>query len=223
LLIRLLKILFFPKYRHKDFWATNSWAGGLTLGGDQPYYYGRNQESISEAANAYYAVYLLGLALKNNDISNFGRLLLATEIRSALKYYFVRNDSQIYPPSYQKYKLVGILWTTMVQYQTWFGTDPFFIHSIQALPVTPISEELFADVDWVKDQYGVFESACVNSERCKNEGWVTFLYLEEAIFNPDSGLNHISALPDYVFDAGASGGNGNSRTNSIWWALTRNQ
>ena len=44
------------------------------------------QESSSEAVNAYYGVYLLGKARDDTDLADWGRLLLAMELRSAKKY-----------------------------------------------------------------------------------------------------------------------------------------
>ena len=86
---------------------------------------GKNQESTAEAVNAYYAVFLLGLALGNKyilsfeflqrfcashsrcrEIRDFGRLLLATEIRSTHTYYHISN-TDIYPPDFAANAIVG--------------------------------------------------------------------------------------------------------------------
>ena len=48
---------YFTVTRCKDWYLGHSWAMGLFEAGDN-----RNQESTSEAINAYYAVALLGLA-----------------------------------------------------------------------------------------------------------------------------------------------------------------
>ncbi len=42
-----------------------------------PYGGGKNQESSSEAVNAWYGVYLFGLAINNQNIINTGRIMLA--------------------------------------------------------------------------------------------------------------------------------------------------
>lgn len=77
---------YFVFCRHKDMYAWHSWAGGVFSAPDA-----KNQESTSEAVNGYYAVYLLGLALHNDNLANFGRILMQMEIRSARKYWQVRN------------------------------------------------------------------------------------------------------------------------------------
>jgi endo-1,3(4)-beta-glucanase len=56
----------FPVARHKDFFDGHSWASGLF-----PMANGKSQESVSEAANAYYGVHLLGVALGDDALSKW--------------------------------------------------------------------------------------------------------------------------------------------------------
>ena len=59
------------------------------------------------------------------------RLLLSTELRSADRYWHVRKKKdRIYPKEYTP-AVVGMLWTMMAQFQTWFGSDPFLAYGIQ--------------------------------------------------------------------------------------------
>ena len=111
--------------RHKDWFNGHSWASGLF-----EFRENRNQESTSEAFNAYYAIALLGKVMEDDDMYNFGRLLLATEIRSAKKYWHIMNDSDVYPEEFKGNKMVGVLWDTKVEYSTWFGDKIEFIHGI---------------------------------------------------------------------------------------------
>jgi hypothetical protein len=53
------------------------------------------QESSSEAVNGYYGVYLLGLARGDTALADWGRLLLATELRSAKKYVILTLNPYI--------------------------------------------------------------------------------------------------------------------------------
>ncbi|MEJ0072637.1 MAG: glycosyl hydrolase [Candidatus Saccharibacteria bacterium] len=86
-----------------------------------PFNDGRNQESTGEAINAWYGLYLWGLASSNTDITNLGRLLLAQETRSAQKYYHMPSSSSIYPEDFKAKKTVGILWQNKSDYTTWFS------------------------------------------------------------------------------------------------------
>jgi endo-1,3(4)-beta-glucanase len=111
---------YFPTWRHKDWYLGFSWASGIvTIGSNQPYPNGRNQESVSEAIAAYEAVAMYGDVMSNiyfgsddrYDLTAYdsalrmrdmGRLLMATEIRSAKIYWHVQSPdtpgvSRIYP------------------------------------------------------------------------------------------------------------------------------
>ncbi len=52
---------YFPYARHKDWYCGHSWSGGLAQYDDN-----RNEQSVSEAMNSYYAISLLGIVLKDN-------------------------------------------------------------------------------------------------------------------------------------------------------------
>ena len=140
---------FFVETRHKDWFNGHSWASGLFDFGDN-----RNQESTSESINSYYALALLGKVMGNDDIYNFGRLLLATEIRSVKYYWHMPSVSDVYPSDFAANRMVGILWDTKADYQTWFGSDPCFIHGIQMLPFTPITEEYLPE-KFIDEEYKV--------------------------------------------------------------------
>jgi len=53
--------------------------------GQFPAYDGRNQESTSEAINAWYAVALLGMAAGDMRLRDLGRLLLGSEVGAACR------------------------------------------------------------------------------------------------------------------------------------------
>ena len=73
------------------------------------------QESSSEALNAYYGVYLLGVARGDGALADWGRLLLAVELRGAKKYWHIKpTGPQIYPKPFASTGVVGVLWSTQV-------------------------------------------------------------------------------------------------------------
>jgi len=127
---------YFPLTRHKDWFCWHSWAAGLYEFADS-----RNQESTSEAVNAYYAVSLMGKAILNQQLDDFGRLLTAMEVISTKAYWQMPSNSKIYPELFKKNLMVGILWGTKVDYATFFGANDEYIHGIQFLPFTPMTEE----------------------------------------------------------------------------------
>jgi len=111
--------LHFPVARHFDFFVGHSWASGLSVFADA-----KNQESTSEAVNAYYAVALIGMASGDKGLEQWGRVLAKMETRSARQYWqIVPNNHQQaeYGTKFDKNGCVGVLWSTKVDYATWFG------------------------------------------------------------------------------------------------------
>jgi hypothetical protein len=75
---------------------------------------------------------LLDSSLRMRDM---GRLLMATEVRSAKTYWHVQAPgtpgvSRIYPEVYEP-KVIGMIWSMLAQEQTWFGNEPWKSYGIQ--------------------------------------------------------------------------------------------
>jgi endo-1,3(4)-beta-glucanase len=64
------------------------------------------------------------------------------------------SSSAIYDESFKSNKMVGMVWSTKADHMTWFGGDEIYVHGINMLPFTPISE-LLLDVAFVKEEYPV--------------------------------------------------------------------
>jgi len=137
---------FFPVTRNKDWFVGHSWAQGVDQTED-----GKNQESTSEAINAYYAISLFGLVTNNPQIRRIGKVLLATEIRSTMLYWHMPRHGKVYPPPFSNNTMVGVLWSDKADYSTFFGANVEYIHCIQMLPFTPITEFFLAPSSWVKE------------------------------------------------------------------------
>jgi len=219
----------FPLYRHKDWYAGHSWASGIA----HPYLNGKNQESSSEAIAAYEAVALFGDALTGatkagdhiqnvaSELSLIGRVMTATEIRSTDRYWHVRQhdkSKKIYPDMYKE-NSVGILWNTMAQFQTWFGNAPYLPYGIQLLPITPASE--FRDQpDWVREMYRPFADACNDDSNCEDGGWSMLkLAMMASAGHRVEAAARLKNLTSDVFET--AGGNGHSRSNTLWYIATR--
>ncbi len=193
----------YPLTRNMDWFAGHSWAAGLFEFADS-----RNQESTSEAVNAWYAVSLWGLVTEDARLRDLGRLMLATEIRSAKRYWQITSGSDIYKEPFANNKVVGVLWSTKAGYETFFGNRPEFIHGIQMLPFTPISEELLGP-GWVSESYPLFSTNYDTAD----EGWRGFMVMAKAVFDSDAALREVRDLRS--FD------DGNTRSNTLYWLATR--
>jgi endo-1,3(4)-beta-glucanase len=205
-----------------------------------PYPNGRNQESSSEAINAYEGIALYGLASfkafsdeghreksrleQCTNIVNMGKLLLSTEIRSTQVYYHVQSPNsnssvqRIYPPAYTP-KVVGMLWSFLAQEQTWFGNQAWASYGIQLMPVTPTSQ--YRDtVPWVEEMLPDFNASCYSDPVCKAQGWsILVLTCQATVGKWQEAWAGLQMLSDAVFET--AGGNGHSRSNSLWWIATR--
>ena len=191
--------------RNKDWFVGHSWAAGLFEFGDS-----RNQESSSEAVNAWYGVYLYGLAIEDDRIRDLGRMMLATELRATWKYWQINDGEGIYPEPFASNKVVGILWGTKVDHATFFGANLEFIHGIQMLPFTPITEELLR-AEWIEEEYPVVSS--VLGSPALGEGWKGFIYMAHAVIDPDAAWSEAATLTGYD--------DGNTKTNTLYWLATR--
>jgi hypothetical protein len=138
---------YFTPMRHFDWFEGHSWAAGNFEFGDN-----RNQESTSEAVNAWYGVYLWGLVTNQTQIRDTARLLLAQEVATAQKYWQIKQADTIYQAPFKLNGVVGILWSNKVDYATFFGAQPEYIHGIQMLPINPVSEVLI-DKNWIAEDW----------------------------------------------------------------------
>lgn len=194
---------YFPVWRNKDWFMGFSWASGIALAAGQPFRNGRNQESTSESVrarghgatsactgsypapaqiNAYYALQLMGDALKDEELKAIGQIATAAELLSADTYWHMDDSNMVYPEVIKKNRILGILWQNLAQYQTWFGGQGFMVHGIQMIPITPISE-LNHHKQWVCEEYPIFDGSCAAGGQCLTDGWITFKVMDQAIID----------------------------------------
>ncbi|KAL3629527.1 hypothetical protein CASFOL_026749 [Castilleja foliolosa] len=196
-----------------DFWKLHSWAGGLTEFGD-----GRNQESTSEAVNAYYSAALMGLAYGDSHLVSIGSTILAFEIKAAQTWWHVKkdinNNNSLYPEEFTRdNRVVSVLWANKRDSGLWFAPADWkeCRLGIQLLPLLPISEVLFSDVGFVK---AVVEWTWPALGReGVGEGWKGFVYALQGVYDKNGALGNIGKLNGHD--------DGNSLTNLLWWVYSR--
>eukprot|EP01136_Pigoraptor_vietnamica_P014022 Opistho-1_new@55694 len=198
---------YFPRFRNFDVYEGHSWAAGLFQFADN-----RNQESTSEAINGYYGLYLLGVALGDDNIRDTGRLFLAMEMRSAMKYWHIPPGSAIYPAPFSAGGMVGMVWSTKVDYATWFGANVEFIHCIQMLPFTPITEE-YLPASFISTEYDVLKTSLTRGSPPIDMGWRGYVYMAHAIIDKATAWSEVQTLTAYD--------DGNTATNTLYWVATR--
>jgi endo-1,3(4)-beta-glucanase len=107
----------FPTLRHMDVFESHSWANALFA---SPI--GRNQESSTEAVNAYYAIALLGKAMEDPSLTYLGEVLTSLELTGTHRYWHLTSEKSVYPqPFARENRCVGMVWSSKVVVQTWFA------------------------------------------------------------------------------------------------------
>nr|DAD31628.1 TPA_asm: hypothetical protein HUJ06_010479 [Nelumbo nucifera] len=195
--------------RNFDLWKLHSWAGGLTEFAD-----GRNQESTSEAINAYYSAALMGLSYGDSQLVSIGSTLATLEIQSSQTWWHVREGDDMYEAEFtRENRVVGVLWANKRDSGLWFAPPDWkeCRLGIQVLPLLPITEVLFSDIGHVRDLVQWTMPAL--EREGVGEGWKGFVYAMEGLYNKDGALEKIRRLNK--FD------DGNSLSNLLWWIHSR--
>ena len=208
--------LFFPMTRHKSWFDGHSYATGMF-----PFGNGKSQESSSEAINAYYGAYLWSLIRHQevaSDLTDFARLLLAMETRGAKTYWHMVPERvlqsggsnsasstmsrlHVYPPAFEENYMVGNVGMLDVAVNTWFGTDPLYIHMINAIPITAITNVLFDKTSYVQYEYPYLMKTHGGNVEMAWRGYTTAIH---AIIDPHKAWKEAQELVSFELDAALS-------------------
>lgn len=133
----------FPFVRNFDAYEGHSWASGVGLGDT-----GNNQESSSEAVNAWAGLILWGEATGNPPLRDLGIWLYANET-NAVQHYWFDLHHLVFAPEYRNIE-ASMLFGAKYAHNTWWIDEPRQIKGINLLPVTTASLYLGADPDFVR-------------------------------------------------------------------------
>ncbi len=174
----------FPVFRTFDIWSGHSQASGFsdpTRGG--------NQESSSEACQSWGGLFLLGSMLNNSQMQAAGAMGYSMETTAVREYWFNANGSNVWPAVYTQ-TIVGILWDNGMDYQTYFGLVPIYIHGIQWEPPSPIMSYLVRDPVFAQNDYNnmlaeQLAQQGTNSISSMGSEWGNYALAYAGQFNPD--------------------------------------
>lgn len=126
----------FPFLRNFDAYEGHSWANGL--GGVGEYgQYGNNQESSSEAINAWAGLVLWGEVTGNTALRDLGAWLYATEVQ-AIEHYWFDVHGLVLAPEYKNVDVAQLFGGKYI-HNTWWTDDPRQTTGINLLPITTAS------------------------------------------------------------------------------------
>ncbi len=133
----------FPFIRNFDPYEGHSWASGIALGP-----HGNNQESSSEALNAWAALILWAEIRGDKALRDLGVYLYSTEAQ-AIRYYWFDVHGIVLAPEYKNVE-VSMLFGGKYSHNTWWTDEPRQIKGINLLPVTSASVYLGRDPEYIQ-------------------------------------------------------------------------
>lgn len=128
-----------PQLRVFDPWAGHSWASGTA-----PFADGNNQESVSEAVNAWNGLGLWAKASNQDALVTEATWLASTEA-AAGRTYWTAPDLAAFTGF--GHHVTSIVWGGKRDYATWFSPAPSAMLGIELIPMNPASGWLSAGVD----------------------------------------------------------------------------
>jgi len=178
----------FPFLRCFDPYAGHSWASGNARFGD-----GNNQESSSEAMNAWTGILLWGLATGDTRLRDLGIYLYTTELHAINAYWF-DVTGRLFPKGYQR-TCAALVWGGKLDYATWFSGEPEHVHGIILLPIQSGSLYLGLYPDYVRRNLADL-AKLRGGEKWKH--WQEVLWPYEALADGDKALRRFRADPGRV-------------------------
>ncbi len=171
----------FPFLRCFDPYAGHSWASGHARFGD-----GNNNESSSEAINAWFGILLLGEALQDPELRSLGAWLIAVESAAIDDYWFDVHD-ELFPDTYPP-AVVTMVWGGKGANGTWFSDNPEEVHGINFLPFTSASLYLGRHPDYPQRNFAALIRE--NAARDGNNGhrfdrWADLMWMYRALSDPE--------------------------------------
>jgi endoglucanase Acf2 len=195
----------FPFLRNFDPYAGHSWASGHARFGD-----GNNNESSSEAMNAWCGMILLGEATGDKSLRDLGIYLYTTESSAIQEYWFdVHGDNR--PPAYPA-SVVTMVWGGKGANGTWFSNKPPVVHGINFLPIHGGSLYLGLFPEYAEKNY----RALVAENKGEVFGeWSDICWMYRALSDPQDAMRLYQAAGEKY-----PGEGGNSRANTYHWLST---
>ncbi len=211
----------FPYLRNFDPANGFSWASGHAN-----FVLGNNNESTSEAANAYGAMILYGQITRNKTITDRGIYLHASSTAAYWEYWnnFDRfrgltGDYDNFDAAYPK-MTTSIIWGNGHVFSTWFSGAYAHILGIQGLPLSPLVFHIGQHADYL-DQYvdlGMTQSSNGKPSGLPNDQWRDVWW---NIWAMTDGQAAIDDFHSYGFDYAPEAGE--TKAHTYHWIYTLKQ
>ncbi|MBM0106740.1 hypothetical protein JM946_18565 [Steroidobacter sp. S1-65] len=193
----------FPFLRNFDVYAGHTWASGHANFGD-----GNNNESSSEAMNAWSGVILFAEAVGDTALRDLGIYLYTTEMNAINEYWF-DVTGQNHHPNFTRATASMVWGGKTVGDGVWWTGNPEEVHGINWLPIQAGSLYLTQFPDYTRQNYEALVAE--NGGTHWNE-WGDIIWMYRAIHNPADAINQMNAgMASILIERG------NSRANTYHW------
>lgn len=199
----------FPFLRTFDPYSGHSWAGGPS--GEV---FGNNQESSSEAINAYAAIIQWGEYTGDKELRDLGVFLYTREVNGAREYWFDEDGDSLPGLDDWQFDQATMVWDSGVAYTTWWTDHPEPVHGINWLPIGGHSLYLGLNRTFSDTNYRTVADA-VDDEFSY---WEDVMWKYRALTDPDDAIERFEAHVD-EYDPEF----GTSRAHTYHWISTLGQ
>jgi endoglucanase Acf2 len=193
----------FPLLRHFDAYAGHSWASGQA-----PFADGQNEESSSEAINAWAGIALYAGETGKASLRDAAIWMYTLETDAVFDYWFNAGPVRTFPSAFERVQVSNIF-DGKSDTATWFGADPEFEHGIQFLPFTGASLYLGRDADYCRRNLAEVLHARGGKLDTEGEHWPDIMEMYQAFYDPSAALKNWTQT-SYTF-------NGESRAHQGAW------
>jgi len=193
----------FPFLRNFDIYAGHSWASGHARFGD-----GNNNESSSEAMNAWTGIILFAEAIGDAALRDLGIYLYTTEMNAINEYWF-DVGGQNHHPNFTRATASMVWGGKTVGDGVWWTGNPEEVHGINWLPIQAGSLYLTQFPDYTRQNY---EALVAENGGTNWNEWGDIIWMYRAIHNPADAINQMNAGIGSIFIE-----RGNSRANVYHW------
>jgi endoglucanase Acf2/chitodextrinase len=193
----------FPFMRNFDTYAGHSWASGHARFGD-----GNNNESSSEAMNAWAGIILFAEATGDTALRDLGIYLYTTEMNAINEYWF-DVSGQNHHPNFTRATASMVWGGKTVGDGVWWTGNPEEVHGINWLPIHAGSLYLTQFPDYTRQNY---EALVAENGGTNWNEWGDIIWMYRAIHNPADAINQMNAgIASTLIERG------NSRANVYHW------
>ena len=195
----------FPYLRNFDPANGFSWASGPAN-----FLRGNNNESTSEAVNAYGAIVLFGLVTGRDDLVERGIYLHASTTAAYWEYWNnidgynnVGAAEDNFPAGYNRIA-TSIIWGEGAAFSTWFSNAFAHILGIQGLPSNALILHLGQYPDYLVNYVtlGLSESSNLRPSGLPDDQWRDLWWNLWAMTEPEAAIADYNTVSDYVPEAG---------------------